>query len=82
LVQKLQLFWASLPHQAQAAIVVFATASFSYLHNAYTGPNPNFTGAEIVHNLRSALLAGGLALWAFYMVPSNRLQAPPAAPKA
>ena len=78
MVQKLQSFWNSLPHQVQAGAVVFVTAGFSYLHSAYTGPNPNFTGAEIVHNLRSALLAGGTALWAFYLVPNKAAAAPKA----
>jgi hypothetical protein len=76
---KLKAFWASLPHQVQAAVVAFATAAGTVLGEelqALASGQQSFTVATVKHDLLAALAAGLLALRAFYMFPSRPQQPP------
>lgn len=79
LIAQLKLFWRSLPHQAQAAIICFVTAAVTYLHSVFTGPNDaSFDWPSLAHDVRTAVGAGLAAVWAFYMTPNR--QSPPDPP--
>lgn len=62
-------FWRGLPHQAQAAVVVFASAAATYAGTAFTSPTSCWQWACIKHGLGASAGAGLIALRAFYMRP-------------
>jgi hypothetical protein len=67
----LKAFWASLPHQVQATIVVFATAAgVTVLQNAAKGTICT-TWSCFTQHIGAAVSAGAAALLAFYMKPNN-----------
>jgi hypothetical protein len=87
MIQKLKLFWASLPHQVQAAIVTFGTAAgVTIAHAIEDGTMPSNWPA-IKHLLATAVVSGVAALRLFYMLPnrsngSSAPSLPPDVPKA
>jgi hypothetical protein len=65
----LKAFWASLPHQLQAIIVMFVSAFFAtFVHVA--SESSCYTGSCLKHYAGTALTAGFVALRVFYMIPS------------
>jgi hypothetical protein len=68
--------WASLPHQAQAAAVAFATAALTTLGkelDSLLSGTQSFTWLMLRHDIAAAVIAGALATRAFYMWPSGSL---------
>jgi len=74
-VNKLKALWASLPHQVQAALVVFGTATGVTLAHAIEDGSAPSSWAGVKHLLGTAIVAGVAALRLFYMLP-NRSAAP------
>lgn len=71
---KLQEFWSKLPHKVQAGIIAFGTAALTVLGEevqALASGQQNFTWPTIKHDLVSAVVAGIIAVRAFYMVPAG-----------
>jgi len=82
--QKILAYWASLPHWLQAGVILFVTtAGTTIAHSIEDGIFPS-TWADVKHLAATAIVAGVVAVRAFYMLPSNRpqLPAPPDVPKA
>ena len=79
MITKLKTFWSSLPHQAQAAITVFASMALTTLvkelEQSFSG-NDAFTTLALRHDIAAAAMAGLVALKAFDMLPSNNGQQP------
>ncbi len=61
-------FWHGLPHQAQAAVVVFASAAATYAGTVFSN-GACWTLVCIKHGLGASVGAGLIALRAFYMRP-------------
>jgi hypothetical protein len=83
LVAKAKAFWASLPHQVQAVIVVFATAAGTTLAKelqALAFGTLSFSVSSLQHDVGMAFTAGFIAAKAFYMLPSNRVCEPVSKP--
>lgn len=73
-MNKLKAFWASLPHQAQAAIIVGASATGEFIeHIVEMGQFPHSL-ADAKHLAGRALAAGLVAAWAFYRLPNGTAQ--------
>jgi hypothetical protein len=76
LIAQAKAFWASLPHQVQAAIIVFATVAGTTLGKEFQAlafGTANFTRSSLQHDVWAALVAGAFAAKAFYMTPSKNL---------
>jgi hypothetical protein len=74
LIQKLKAFWASLPHAVQALVVLFVTtAGTTIAHSIEDGIVPH-TWADAKHMLGTAVVAGIVAVRAFYMLPNGNAQ--------
>lgn len=74
MIQRLKNFWASLPHAAQAGLVTFASAAGATItHAIEEGRVPN-TWADCKHLIGTAIVAGLIALRAFYMLPNGTAQ--------
>lgn len=74
LIQSLKAFWASLPHQVQAGVVIFASAAGTVLGKELQGlsfGSPSFTWLCLRHDFGAASVAGFIALRAFYMFPNR-----------
>lgn len=72
IVVRFRLLWAGIPHQVQAAIVVFAAASFATLTKFYTDPSAAcWQWTCVRHYIIAAGSAGIGALKAFYMLPNG-----------
>jgi len=74
LLQQAKAFWASLPHQVQAGVVIFASAAGTTLGKeiqALLSGTPCFTWLCLYHDLAAAGAAGFIALRAFYMFPNR-----------
>jgi hypothetical protein len=74
LIARAKAFWASLPHQVQAAVVVFATVAATTLSKelqALTFSTPHFTWITLQHDVWASCVAGFIALRAFYMFPNR-----------
>lgn len=70
-MNKLKALWARLPHPVQAGIVTFiGAAGATITHAIEEGRVPN-TWADWKHLVGTAVVAGLIALKAFYMLPSN-----------
>lgn len=70
LIAQVKTFWHELPHQAQAAIVVFAAAAVASLGTYFSDPaTACWQWACLKHELGASLGAGVVALRAFYMRP-------------
>lgn len=75
-MNKLKVFWSSLPHQAQAAILFGASAMVEALgHSVEEGKWPS-TLPEVKHLLVSAVTTGAAAAWVFYRKPNLPTPAP------
>ncbi len=61
-------FWKSLPHQAQAAAVIFASGAATYAGMLFSNGSC-WTLVCIKHGLGASVGAGLIALRAFYMRP-------------
>ena len=74
MIQKLKAFWASLPHVVQAAIVLFvSTAGTTIAHSIEDGIVPH-NWVDVKHLLVSAIVAGIVAVRAFYLLPNGKAQ--------
>lgn len=63
-------FWHSLPHQVQAAVVVFTAAGSASLGKILSDPSTAcWQSGCVKHYLGAAVGAGLIALRAFYMRP-------------
>jgi hypothetical protein len=74
LIQRAKAFWASLPHQVQAGVVIFSTSAGTVLGKEMQGwafGSPSFTWLCLRHDLGAASVAGFIALRAFYMFPNR-----------
>ena len=74
LIAQAKAFWASLPHQVQAGIILFGTAAGTTLGKelqAYFFGTAHFTRSSLQHDIGAALVAGFFAVRAFYMLPSR-----------
>jgi ABC-type Co2+ transport system permease subunit len=74
LIASVKAFWASLPHQVQAACILFGTAVITTLGKEFQAlifGTANFTRSSLQHDLSMAIVAGVVAVRAFYMVPSQ-----------
>jgi len=72
-MNKLKAFWASLPHQVQAVLILFGTAAGTTLAKelqALAFGTLNFSKSSLEHDLGMAVAAGLLAVKAFYSEPS------------
>jgi hypothetical protein len=73
-VNRLKAFWASLPHPVQAIAVLFVTTvSTTVAHSIEDGIVPH-TWADAKHMLGTAVVAGIVAVRAFYMLPNGKAQ--------
>lgn len=81
-MNKIKAFWNSLPHQVQAGVVAFATATGATLIHAFedAGLTSCSSWSCFGHALKTvfsphmvltALFAGAAALKVFYMIPSK-----------
>ena len=74
MIQKLKAFWASLPHIVQAGVVLFVTTvGTTIAHSIEDGIFPH-TWADAKHMLGTAVVAGIVAVRAFYMLPNGNAQ--------
>jgi hypothetical protein len=81
LIAALKRFWSSLPHQVQAGVTVFASMALTTLAKELEqllSGNDAFTALALRHDVAVAVMAGVVALKAFYMMPNRGL--PPASP--
>ena len=82
LIAALRRFWSSLPHPAQALILLFATTAGTTLgkelQELFLG-NEAFTWSVLKHDLVVAVFAGVAVVKAFYMLPNgaSRASLPP-----
>lgn len=81
LIQQAKVFWASLPHEVQAGIIIFVTAAGTTLGKEFQAlifGTAHFTKSSLQHDIGMAITAGIFAARAFYMLPSSRtLQSDP-----
>lgn len=74
MINRLKAFWASLPHAVQAGAILFVTtAGTSVVHAIEDGIVPH-SWADIRHLLGTAVVAGVIAVRAFYMLPNGKAQ--------
>lgn len=74
MIQKLKNFWASLPHVVQAGVVLFVTTvGTTIAHSIEDGVWPH-TWHDVEHMLGTAVVAGAIAVKAFYMLPNGNAQ--------
>ena len=74
LIAQAKAFWASLPHQVQAVIVLFATAAGTTLAKelqALIFGTLSFSVSSLEHDLGMAVTAGIMAVKVFYLLPSR-----------
>lgn len=64
--------WAALPHQVQAAIVVFAAAAGAALGKSFSDPVSCWQWVCMKHYIGGAIGAGAVALRVFYMCPNKQ----------
>lgn len=77
-MNKLKAFWYSLPHQVQAAVVVFVAAASSAFGASFMDASSCSNLVCVKHELGAAFGAGIVALRAFYMRPGpGRAGGPP-----
>lgn len=72
MIQKINNAWASLPHGVQAAIVTFVAAAGTTVAHAIEDGGVSFSVASVKHLAGTAVIAGVVALRAFYMLPSSK----------
>jgi len=73
-VNKLKAFWASLPHAVQAIVILFVTTvGTTIAHSIEDGIVPH-NWADAKHMLGTAIVAGIVAVRAFYMLPNGNAQ--------
>lgn len=72
LIQQAKEFWSSLPHEAQAAIVVFVAAAGASIGRTFSDPaTACWQWMCLKHYIGGALVSGVVALRAFYMFPNR-----------
>jgi hypothetical protein len=74
LIAKLKAVWASLPHQVQAGVTVFASMALTTLAKEFEqllSGNAAFTWLALRHDIAVAVMAGIVALKAFYLLPNG-----------
>ena len=74
MISKLKVFWASLPHQVQAGVAVFGSMALTTLAKEVEqllSGNDAFTWLALRHDIAVAVMAGVVALRAFYMLPNG-----------
>lgn len=72
-MNKLKAFWASLPHPVQAGLILFATTAGTTLAHAIE-ESFCFSTQCLKHYAASAIVAGVVAVRAFYMLPNGSAQ--------
>jgi len=75
MLTKIKKYWNKLPHELQAAAVIFTTAAGTTLAKelqALIFSSGAFTWLSLKHDIAAALVAGALAARAFYMLPSSK----------
>jgi hypothetical protein len=80
LIAQAKALWASLPHQVQAALVVFATVASTTLGKElqtliFGGGAAAFSWLSLKHDIAAACVAGFIAARAFYMLPNRDMPA-------
>lgn len=74
LIAAIKRFWSSLPHPAQALILLFITTAGTTLgkelQELFLG-NEAFTWSVLKHDLIVAIFAGAAVVRAFYMLPNQ-----------
>lgn len=78
MIQKLKLFWGSLPHQTQAVIVAFSSGFVAAAAHAYEDAGFHMSWGELHHLAPTFLFAGVAAARALYMLPNRGNGAVPA----
>jgi hypothetical protein len=76
LIARAKAFWASLPHEVQAGVVMFATAAGTTLGKelqALWFGTGSFTWITLRHDIGMAITAGVIAVRCFYMLPNRAL---------
>lgn len=73
-MNKLKAFWASLPHQLQAAIMFGGSAVLEAVVHAISEGKIPSTLPEFKHFIGSALATGVAAAYAFYRLPNGSAQ--------
>ena len=80
-MNKLKAFWASLPHQVQALLILFGTGASTTLAKelqAYLAGTLSFSVSSLEHDLGMAIVSGLTAVRVFYMLPNRDV--PPTSP--
>jgi len=72
MIQKLKSFWCSLPHQAQAVILAFASGFGAAAAHAYEDAGFHMSWGELHHLFPTFITAGVIAARALYMMPSGK----------
>ena len=73
-MNKLKAFWASLPHQVQAGVILFGTVAGTTLAKelqALAFGTLSFSKSSLEHDVSMAIFAGFVAVRAFYSQPSQ-----------
>jgi predicted Na+-dependent transporter len=73
-MNKLKAFWASLPHQVQAGVILFGTVAGTTLAKelqALAFGTLSFSVSSLEHDLGMAIFAGFVAVRAFYCEPNR-----------
>lgn len=73
-MNKLKAFWASLPHQVQAGVILFGTVAGTTLAKevqAQIAGTLSFSVSSLEHDLGMAITAGFIAVRAFYCIPNR-----------
>jgi hypothetical protein len=78
-MNKLKAFWASLPHQVQAAIIFGGSATLESVGHAISNGKLPQTWPDFQRFIIGALTTGATAAWAFYRVPNRAV--PPTPPQ-
>ena len=68
--KKIRDSWNSLPHQAQATVMLFAGAAFGVMQHAFSSPEACYTGPCLKGYIIAAAHAGVAAVIALY-IPAN-----------
>lgn len=75
MIQKLQAFWASLPHYVQMLIIAFIGGCGAEIGKiAADYPNICLSGLCLKHDIGLIVGAGVVAARAFYMLPNGTAQ--------
>ncbi len=79
-MNRLKALWASLPHPVQAGITLFVSMALTTLSKELEqllSGNEAFTWLALRHDIAAAVMAGAVAVRAFYMLPNRPPSIPP-----